>query len=241
VVERIYPKTTSGFDETVKTDVLAIRVSRTDLRMIDDAMTRVLSPRAEGKFYVSFVGLEEAAKRTTFLHQNWYLEQVKVVKVSGFNNIDRKYDIGMNCTWSFRDFMKGQPGKERTVPMDVDNGGFKTRGTKIMVMPKYIQEAKELYEEFRSLMQQTENRWEDEQDAMDDDETTINSNVKCNSEQLKAMFESSDFPKLEKGDQDPDQRNQRVHNKRDQSGGGHKSNLKESKLIRFERANTTEQ
>ena len=38
-IEWIYPKTTSGFDSMVKTDVLAIRVSKMDAGPVDKVMT----------------------------------------------------------------------------------------------------------------------------------------------------------------------------------------------------------
>jgi hypothetical protein len=66
---------------------------------------------------------------------------VEIVPVSGFNNIDWQYEIGMNKTWSFRDFISEQPFCPMTVPIDEENGGFKVKGMMILVLSKYKKEA----------------------------------------------------------------------------------------------------
>jgi hypothetical protein len=71
--------------------------------------------------------------------------KVKIIQVPGFRNIDHKYEIGMNKTWSFREFMHEQSNSSMKVPIDVDKGGFKIRGTKIMVMPERVKEAQRAY------------------------------------------------------------------------------------------------
>jgi hypothetical protein len=104
---------------------------------------------------VSYTGLEDDVKRKVYKHQNWYLTKVKIIQVPGFRNIDHKYEIGMNKTWSFREFMHEQPNSSMKVPIDVDKGGFKIRGTKIMVMPGHVKEAQRAYKEFRTLTNET--------------------------------------------------------------------------------------
>ena len=141
VVECIFPKTMNGFEMSVKTDVLAIRVCKTDAKVVDKALEKLLPPKPEGEYYVSYLGLDDELKRKVYNHQNWYKKKVEIVPVSGFNNIDRQYEIGMNKTWSFRDFIREQPTCPMTVPIDVENGGFKVKGTKILVLPKYKKEA----------------------------------------------------------------------------------------------------
>jgi hypothetical protein len=109
VIERIFPKTMTGFETLVKTDVLAICVCKTDAKVVDKALARLFPPKPEGEYYVSYSVLDDELKRKVYNHQNWYKKKVETVLVSGFNNIDRKYEIGMNKTWSFRDFMREQP------------------------------------------------------------------------------------------------------------------------------------
>ena len=109
VIEWIYPKMTSVFDEMVKTDVLVIRVSKKDMGAVDKVMTKLLPPQPEGEYYVSFIGLDDEMKWKVYMHQNWYRCNVRLVQVSGFNNIAQQYEVGMNRCWSFRAFMKEQP------------------------------------------------------------------------------------------------------------------------------------
>ena len=88
VVERIFPKTTNGFKTLVKTDVLAIHVCKTDAKVVDKALEKLLPPKPEGEYYVSYSGLDEELKWKVYKHQNWYKKKVEIVPVSGFNNID---------------------------------------------------------------------------------------------------------------------------------------------------------
>ena len=195
VVERIFPKTTNGFETSVKTDVLAIRVCKTDAKVVDKALAKLLPPKPEGEYYVSYSGLDDELKRKVYNHQNWYKKKVEIFPVSGFNNIDRQYEIGMNKTWSLRDFIREQPTCSMTVPIDVENGGFKVKGTKILVLPKYKKEAQRTYEEFRKMTKQNKD------DAFDvemheDDATAVNRNTRGNENQLQAMFDHEQFPDL---------------------------------------------
>jgi hypothetical protein len=141
VIECIFQKTITGFEMPVKTDVLAIRICKMDSKVVDKALVRLLPPKLEGEYYVSYSGLDNELKWKVYNHQNWYKKKVETVLVSGFKNIDRKYEISMNKTWSFRDFMREQPTHSMTVPIDVENGGFKVKGTKILVLPNYKKDA----------------------------------------------------------------------------------------------------
>jgi hypothetical protein len=87
------------------------------------------------------LGLDDEIKQKVYNHQNWYKKKVEVVPVSGFNNIDWLHEIGMNWTWSFREFMCKQPNSLTKVLIDINNGGFKMKGTKILVLPKYKKDA----------------------------------------------------------------------------------------------------
>jgi hypothetical protein len=100
-IEWIFPKTTSGFDVPVKTDVLGIQACKSEATKADMMMQMLLPPRTEGEYYVSFNGLDEETKCKAYKHQNWYVEKVKQIQVLGFNNIDRKYEIGLAQKWSF--------------------------------------------------------------------------------------------------------------------------------------------
>jgi hypothetical protein len=124
------------------------------------------------------------------------MKRVATVKVSGFNNIDQQHDIGKGNTWSFCEFMIEQPYRTTKVPIDVDNGGFKVKGTKIMVLPEYKKQAQELYEEFCTLTQKGVSDVFDTEVTMGD-VNVKNSKSTRNSDQLRAMFEGDDFPDLE--------------------------------------------
>ncbi len=64
-VERIYPMTLSGFDASVKTDVLGIWACKSEAKKADMAMQKLLPPKAEGEYYVSYNGLDEDIKAKT--------------------------------------------------------------------------------------------------------------------------------------------------------------------------------
>jgi hypothetical protein len=100
-LERIHPRTANGFEEIVRTEVLAIRVGKNDVTSVDKALMRLLPPQPEGEYYDSYLGMSEDTKRKTYQHQNWYWQNIKTISVTGFNNIDRPFDIGMNRLWSF--------------------------------------------------------------------------------------------------------------------------------------------
>jgi hypothetical protein len=77
--------------------------------VVDKALPRLLPPKLEWEYYVSYLGLDDGPKQKVYNHQNWYKKKVETVLVSEFNNIDRKYKISMNKTRSFCDFMREQP------------------------------------------------------------------------------------------------------------------------------------
>jgi hypothetical protein len=195
VVECIFPKTMNGFKTSVKTDVLTIHVCKTDAKVVDKALEKLLPPKPEGEYYVSYSGLDNKLKQKVYNHQNWYKKKVEIVPVSGFNNIDRQYEIGMNKTWSFRDFIREQPTCPMTVPIDVENGGFKVKGTKILVLSKYKKEAQRTYEKFQKMMKQ--NKDDDfDVEMHENDATAVNRNTRGNENQLQAMFNHEQFPDL---------------------------------------------
>jgi hypothetical protein len=47
MIECIFPKTMTGFEMPMKTDVLAICVSKTDAKVVDKALPRLLPPKLE--------------------------------------------------------------------------------------------------------------------------------------------------------------------------------------------------
>jgi hypothetical protein len=101
----------------------------------------------------------------------------------------------MNKTWSFRDFIREQPTCPITVPIDVENGGFKVKGTKILVLSKYKKEAQQTYEEFQKMMKQ--NKDDDfDVEMHEDNATAVNRNTRGNENQLQAMFNHEQFPDL---------------------------------------------
>jgi hypothetical protein len=108
-IKCIHPKVTGGFEETVRTDIFAVRVCKTDSITVDTEMNVLLPPNKEGEYYVSFSKLDDELKRKVYKHHNAYMKWVATVKVSGFNNIDQQHDIGKGNTWSFRKFMIEQP------------------------------------------------------------------------------------------------------------------------------------
>jgi hypothetical protein len=161
-------------------------------------MQKFLPPRMEGEYYVSFNGLDEEMKRKAYKHQNWYTEKVKHIQVSGFNNIDCEYEIGLAKKWSFQEFMCQQPTSPNTIPIDVNNIGYKKKGTKILVLPQYTTAAKQVYEEFCDLTKCKPDNDYDIEMLDSDDATQVNANVKGHMDQLKAMIESDGFPEIEK-------------------------------------------
>jgi hypothetical protein len=82
------------------------------------------------------------------------------------------------------------------VPIDVDNGGFKVKGTKIMVLPEYKKQVQELYEEFCTLTRKGVSDVFDTEATMGD-VNVKNSKSTRNSDQHWVMFEGDDFPDLE--------------------------------------------
>jgi hypothetical protein len=76
------------------------------------------------------------------------MKTVKVLPVLGFNNINKHYDVGLSKPWSLCEFITDRLTAEKTVPIDMDNGGFKVKGNKIMVLPQYFSMAKSIFEEF---------------------------------------------------------------------------------------------
>jgi hypothetical protein len=97
------------------------------------------------------LNFDEDVKRKVYEHSNWHLKKIKVISIPGFNNIDRLYAIGLNKKWLLQDFMWEQPTSTRTVPIDIDNGGYKMKGTKILVLPKHHAMAKKTFKEFHQL------------------------------------------------------------------------------------------
>jgi hypothetical protein len=96
----------------------------------------------------AFMGWTRKQSEYAYKHQNWYTEKVNQIQVLGFNNIDRKYEIGLAQKWSFQEFMHQQPTSSKTIPIDVKNGGFKKKGTKILVLPQYTIAAKQCMKSF---------------------------------------------------------------------------------------------
>jgi hypothetical protein len=160
-------------------------------------MKKLLPPQVEGEYYVSFKGLNDDLKYKTYQHQNWYTHKVERISISDFKNIDWKYKVGLKDDWSFCKFMKLQPTRTKTIPIDVDNGGFIKKGTKILVLKKYMMEAKSIYDEFCSLTKSTSSDDFDVETWSNDDDTQVNSNIKGYMEQLHAMLESDEFPALD--------------------------------------------
>jgi hypothetical protein len=146
------------------------------------------------------ITLTKPNKTKHIVHQsnnNMSANGTPTTNFSDVRNIDRKYNVGLSNDWSFCEFMKLQPTRKTTKPIDVDNGGLIKKGTKILVLKKYMPEAKKLYEEFCSL---TKNKPGDDYDDdmwSNDDDTQVNSNIKGYMEQLNAMFESNEFPELD--------------------------------------------
>jgi hypothetical protein len=90
-----------------------------------------------------------------------------------------------------------QPTSKTVIPINVDNGGYKKRGTKILVLPQYVLVARKTYDEFCTLMK-CQSDYDDDVEMMDaDNATRVNSNITGYLEQLHAMFDSAEFPELE--------------------------------------------
>jgi hypothetical protein len=113
-----------------------------------------------------------------------------------FNNIDREYEIGLAQKWCFREFMRQQPTTSKTIPINVKNGGFKKKGTKILVLPQYTIVAKQVYEAFCDLTKRKLDNDYDLEMLDSDDATQVNENVKGHTDQLKATFVSNEFHEI---------------------------------------------
>jgi hypothetical protein len=92
--------------------------------------------------------------------------------------------------------MQQQPTSSKTTPIDVDNGGYKKKGTKILVLPQYTIAAKQVYEVFCDLMKRKTGNDHDMEMVDSDDATQVNANIKGHTDQLKAMFGSDEFPEM---------------------------------------------
>jgi hypothetical protein len=121
-----------------------------DAMVVNKAFAKLFPPppQPKGIYYVSYTNLDEDIKQKVYKHKNWHLKKIKVIPIPGFHNIDRPYDIGLKKMWSLHDFMWEQPTRTETVPIDVDNGGCKLKGTKILVLPKHHEMAQQMFEEF---------------------------------------------------------------------------------------------
>jgi hypothetical protein len=93
--------------------------------------------------------------------------------------------------------MQQQPTSSKTIPIDVDNGGYKKKGNKILVLPQYTIAEKQVYEEFCDLTKRKTSNDHDIEMLDSDDATQVNANVKEHTDQLKAMFASDEFPAIE--------------------------------------------
>jgi hypothetical protein len=52
----------NGFDGVTKTDVLGIRVCKSNAEAADKMMKKLLPPQVKGEYYVSFKGLNDDSK-----------------------------------------------------------------------------------------------------------------------------------------------------------------------------------
>jgi hypothetical protein len=112
-----------------------------DAKVVDKALAKLFSSKMEGQYCVSYLGLDDEMNWKVYNNQNWYKMKVEVVPVSGFKNIDRQHEIGMNQTWPFREFVCEQPNSLTKVLIDINNGSFKIKGIKILVLSKYKKDA----------------------------------------------------------------------------------------------------
>jgi hypothetical protein len=96
----VYTKSTGRiFEDSVKTDVIGIRVCKSDAKVVDKAFAKLYPQQPEGVYYVSYTNLDDDVKRKVHKHNNWHSEKIKVISIPGFNNIDRWYDIGLDKKW----------------------------------------------------------------------------------------------------------------------------------------------
>jgi hypothetical protein len=196
VLQVMYPKMTTGFDSSMKTEVVGVRTTKEDATAVDAAFARLFPADTTGEFYVSFLQeTEEDILRVVYGRQNQWLQTVQKVSVGDFGNIDVAYDIGLTKPYSFREFMRDQPNSDKRVPLDVDNGGDGGR-TQVIFLPEYQQQAKQLYQEFRTLTKRLDTPPSME---VDDDNTTHHSNSSSYRERMHEIFgqEAADsFPAL---------------------------------------------
>jgi hypothetical protein len=75
--------------------------------------------------------------RSLYHIENNWLAQVKVIKIGGDHNINKRFHVGLPQPVSLRDFIHTQPADPNKFhhAMDTDNGG-KDGKPVIIVMPK---------------------------------------------------------------------------------------------------------
>lgn len=161
----------NGLRAPVKTDVISVRTSITDIDEVDKRFKKVLPTATNGtEFYVSFVSnIEDKTMREIYKQQNKWLHEVDVVNVGGYINIDKPHQVGLAKPVSLREFMKSQPtlpdGKQ--VPIDIENGGPDGKA-KVIVLPKHRKLATKVYEEYEKMAR---NKHSSNDMEMEDDNT----------------------------------------------------------------------
>jgi hypothetical protein len=141
----------------IKTKVLGIETSTEHAPLLDDILQHAFPLSHDDKeSFVSYRAKIDDARLWSLYHiQNKWLAQVKVVKIGGDRNIDKRFHVGLLQPVCLRDFIRNQPADPNNShhAMDADNGG-KDGKPVIIVMPKYLKATKDTYDNFHTLTKQ---------------------------------------------------------------------------------------
>jgi hypothetical protein len=123
----------------IKTKVLGIETSTEHAPLLDDILQHAFPLSHDDKeSFVSYRAKIDDARLWSLYHiQNKWLAQVKVVKIGGDRNIDKRFHVGLLQPVCLCDFIRNQPADPNNShqAMDADNGG-KDGKPVIIVMPK---------------------------------------------------------------------------------------------------------
>jgi hypothetical protein len=137
-IRHLKPRIPATFTEAIKTEVLGIETSTEHAPLLHDILQHAfLLNHKDNKFFVSYrANIDDARLQSLYRIQNNWLAQVKVVKIGGDRNIDKRFHVGLSQPVSLCDFIRTQPTDPNNFhyAMDADNGG-KDGKPVIIVMP----------------------------------------------------------------------------------------------------------
>ena len=90
-----YPKAQASFGDAIKTEVMAVRMSKEHASTVDLALSQLFLISSDSEVYISFVqDLDENTLKQIYMQQNQWLKEVQTTKIGDYSNIDWKYSVG---------------------------------------------------------------------------------------------------------------------------------------------------